>query len=147
MKTIETFIIKSAGLILWCSLLSSCYSYKPYLNDLQISSEVLREKIAPGKKYEVLTTDSKKLTIKVDSVTNDRLIGDASWKVNTGQSKNPQQISNQTIYQKKYSILFNQIKSIKERKISAGKTIAAIAIPIGILVLIGIHSVNNLDLL
>ncbi len=146
MKRIDAILKKSACLTLCCSLLTSCYSYKPYIDDVQITSEILQEKITPGKKYEIMTIDGKRLTVKVDSTGNRSITGDVSWIVSYRQSKNDHSASqiSETVHQKNYTILFEQIKSVRERKVSAGKTIAAIVVPIGILALIGTYSLNNM---
>jgi hypothetical protein len=117
--------INFAGISLFILLFCSCHSYIPYLNDQQISSEVLREKIEVGKKYEVLTKDHKKMIMKVESLTEDKMIGEARVSVDG----NTFQVKNQII-------LFDQIASVRNQKVNAIKTIAAIVIPIGIIAFI-----------
>lgn len=93
------------------------------LNGQQVSGETLRENIVLGKKYKIITKEDMKKVIKVDSVFEDRMVGKARLLVN-----------GITRHQKDHPIYFEQVESVRYQKISTGKTIAVILIPIGIFI-------------
>lgn len=103
-------------------IFTAYYSYKPYLNRQRDSSLQLKEKIAVGKKYEFKLVSGQTLLMKVDTVGDDRVKGDAVLK-GGGRINN-------------YIVLFDQVESIKEGKISIGWTLFAIAVPVTVLVII-----------
>lgn len=116
--------IKLTGVILGC-ILSSCHSYKPLVNDQKVSPETIKENITVGKKYEILTNSGLKMYVKVDSIGEDRLIGNTQVFINGSSHR-----------EKSYIIYFANVESIRYQKFSAGKTLAAIIIPIGIFALL-----------
>lgn len=97
-------------------LLTSCYAYKPYLEKGKTSPEELRANLTQGETYELAMTTGRMYEVKVDSVMSDRLIGAATNENNQKQND--------------YIILFNQIESVRKKKVSTGLTIIAVAVPI-----------------
>ena len=116
--------IKLMGIIL-SGILSSCHSYKPLVNDQKVTPGIIKENVIVGKKYEIVTNSGMKMFVKVDSIREDRLIGDTQVYINGSSHR-----------EKNYIIYFANVESIRFQKFSAGKTIAAIVIPIGFLVVL-----------
>jgi hypothetical protein len=54
--------MKLTGIII-SSMLCSCHSYKPLVKDQQVSSEIIKENVIVGKKYEIVTSDKLKMFI------------------------------------------------------------------------------------
>lgn len=117
--------MKGIYLLLLCSLVCSCHSYKPIMKDQQVSPESLQQNIIVGKKYEITTKGKMKMFIRVDSLLDDRMTGDTKMIVNSSSH-----------HQKDYAIFFDQVESVRYQKFSAGKTIAIIVIPIGFFVVL-----------
>ena len=115
--------LASGQLVLIITVATSCHSYKSMLNDQQVSDKTLRENIIPGKKYEVTTKERMKMVIRVDSLFEDRMVGSTRLLVN-----------GLTRHKKNYPIYFEQVESVRDQKISTGKTIAVILVPIGLFV-------------
>ena len=109
---------KLMGLILSC-VLGSCHSYKPLITNHDVSPEKIKEGITVGKKYEILTNGGRNLFVKVDSIREDRLYGDA--RVHDSGS---------TRREKNCTIYFADVESINQQKFSTGKTVAAVIVPI-----------------
>lgn len=123
MKKFVGNLLTSGCLVLIINLFCSCHSYKSMLNGQQVSGETLRENIVLGKKYKIITKEDMKMVIKVDSVFEDRMVGKARLLVN-----------GITRHQKDHPIYFEQVEPVRYQKISTGKTIAVILIPIGIFI-------------
>ncbi|HEY4654178.1 MAG TPA: hypothetical protein VIH22_06675 [Cyclobacteriaceae bacterium] len=106
-------------------LLASCYSYKPYLDARNTSPETISQKVSQGKRYALTVVGGKKVEMRVDSVLTDRLIGDIHFRLNKAH-----------MHQKDYTIYFNQIESVKERKLNAALTMGLIGCTVGIAILV-----------
>lgn len=109
-------------LFLTLTFLSSCYTYRPYLDSSQTSPEVLNGKFVIDKKYEITLTTGQKLQIKVDSLTEQYI---------RGQVFSPEK----QFRQKNFMIPYDRIASVKNKRFNPVLTIIAVGVPIGALVL------------
>jgi hypothetical protein len=88
------------------------------------SPAVIRSKILPGEKYEIRLRTGQTMIMKVDSVQDEKLIGNVFVQ---GSEKNTRI--------KSYMVSYHQIDTVKKQKISAGKTAIAIILPITLLII------------
>lgn len=130
MKTHVFFYAKVIPSALCLFLLSSCYSYKPYLNG-PASPSAFKDSITEGKKYELKLVGGRTVVMKVDSVASDRLVGDVSENGPKGIFR-----------QEDFIIAYDQIESVENRKFSTWKTIAVIVIPVVVLSLFAAESLS-----
>jgi hypothetical protein len=103
--------------------MSSCTAYKPYLDRNVDSPAVIRSKMFPDEKYEIRLLTGQTMIMKVDSVQDERLVGNIFVR---GSEKNTKL--------KNYMIPYDQIDSVKKGKISAGRTAIAIVLPVTLLI-------------
>ncbi len=104
--------------------LSSCYSYKPYLESVHTGRVPLNDKMEIGGKYKLSLVNGDVAVLKVRFVSVDSVRGRVALS------------RNQTVYyDKNYAISRDQIATIKERKFNPVKT-TLLVVPVVLLILV-----------
>jgi hypothetical protein len=124
MKSIVSHVNGTVKLLILGLVLSSCTTYKPFLDSRVDSPTVMKSRILQGEKYEIRLLTGQTMIMKVDSIQDEKLVGN----VFVQGSEHNTRIKN-------YMVSFDQIDSVEKPKISAGKTAIAILLPVTILII------------
>ncbi len=125
--------------------MSGCFSYMAMIVPTADPAGRLTEqvkRIIPGKDYEVALNEGKKVIIKISRITPDAIFGKIDLKDAAGDKiYSP---AGEVITDPNYRIPLAGVADIRERKLSVGKTITAIAVPVTALCIVAYIWLTNL---
>ena len=121
-----TFIRQLAIVLLLCQMLTSCYSYRSVLSESDMSSASPIINVTTGNVYLVKYKTGEEKSMKVMQVDDNYLYG-------TLYTDNP---NGKTLKAPGTMLPLNQVADVKEKKSNPALTVAAVVVPVALLVIL-----------
>ena len=121
-----TIIRQLAIVLLLCQMLTSCYSYRSVLSESDMSSASPIIKVTSGNVYLVKYKTGEEKSMKVMQVDDNYIYG-------TLYTDNP---NGKTLKAPGTMLPLNQVADVKEKKSNPALTVAAVVVPVALLVIL-----------